>query len=146
VIASCQALGVFVHSAGIVHCVLGRRLTAGKWAWPCSKRVGLYQLTPMSPRDRGPRPVDHRAVHRATRPVRSTVGDRSSTVDRPRHVCRVAARCCQHQTACCRCLYRTRRQLLCRCEIFTAYSIGRGKPARKISARSVRPFRCNTGV
>jgi len=47
---------------------------------------------------------------RCTQRVQSSVGDRSSTVDRTRHVCRVAVRCCQHQTAHCRCLYRTCRR------------------------------------
>jgi len=51
-------------------------------------------------------PIDHGAG----RPVRTTVGDRRSTVDR---TC-VAVRCCQRQTDRCRCLYRTRRRSACR--------------------------------
>jgi len=97
-----------------------------------------------------------------TRPVLSTVGEPSSTVDRTRHV---DARCCQHR------LYRTRRRSVCRGEIFQVHSlrqsfrgkyllflrytnfpktqrsiIGRGKPVCKKSARSVQPFRYNTSM
>jgi len=73
--------------------------------------------------------------------------------------------CCQHQTARCRCLYRTRRRSACRGEIFevrslgqssrgknpdfwrypnfpkTRHSTGRGKTVRKKSAQFVQPFR-----
>jgi len=38
--------------------------------------------------------------------------------------CRVVARCCQHQTARCRCLYRTRRRLVCHGEIFSSLELG----------------------
>jgi len=51
-------------------------------------------------------------------------------IQRTRYVCRVAARCYQHQTDHCRCLYRTCRQSVCRGEIFQVQTLGqssRGK-------------------
>ena len=107
-------------------------------------------FTSMRPARRCPsRPLDHRAVYTAACPVRSTVDDRSSTV------CRVVARCCQHQTARCRCLYRTRLPSVCRGEIFYVHSLGHfqrkqptflEKPVSRKAALPMNPFPYSTGV
>ena len=57
----------------------------------------------------------------------------SLAVNRTRHVCRFAVRCCQHQTVRCRRLCRSRRRSVCRGDIFYVQSL-------KQSSRGMHPY------
>jgi len=77
-------------------------------------QVSLSSRQPMGPARRcHSRPCNRPS--RRTQLDTSAINSRrsSSTVYTTRHMCRVAARCCQHQTDRCRCLYRTHRRYWC---------------------------------